>query len=134
MKYKQKNLLAASAIFLMLPAIGYADNFTIENHTKHNLTFKVNDVCSNEIGVINSHTSRNTPEVIMKQLCKDNASNCQAKIFRSNDCSSRYLATVGFNLVSGIVSVTNVAPNAYYDYLFLSSPFDFSISDGSEDN
>lgn len=103
--------LTFGTTLILSPYIVSARPLTIENATKDSITVRINNTCSNEFGIMKTHTSKTISEAIQNKLCEKNIFNCVASIYKSNDCSGDEISNFLFDTRNGLVGAFFSSPN-----------------------
>lgn len=122
------NTLATAAI-ASAPLMAQAGSLTVVNNTDHDSTtitnsHKPNPMCSANLpggkGITRAHTTNVIPENTVNIACIKDKQNCKADVYMTNNCSGPMIATVIFDIKSGIKSVTmlndkyNISGSGFY--------------------
>lgn len=108
----RKSIFAISAgLILTLPFQANAQSLVVNNRTDFDSTSIINNgICSNqlgEVGISRAHTDNNVvPESKLKFACKFNPKNCKADVYLTANCTGSKVATVLFDLDTGIKSAS----------------------------
>lgn len=115
MTFNKKVLSALVMASVSMPI--FASDLTIKNHTSKDSTSVMNNgPCSNILGapgITKAHTDNPVPEATIKKACIFNKTNCKAEVHMTNDCSGPTVATVIFDINTGIKSVTMAQGTSY---------------------
>lgn len=115
---KKLKLLGATSLSLCLlsvPLVAKAD-LTIDNQTFFPSTSKINNQsgnaqCSNTIpvyGITQPQTKNVIPQGIIWGACLANLHACSAEVYMSDNCTGPAVATVVFDISTGIQSISNL--------------------------
>jgi hypothetical protein len=104
------SIMTCSAL-LTLPLLTSAKSLTLTNATKKSFTVRVNKKCASEFGVMKANSSKTVTEEALNQLCERKLSNCEAIIFKSNDCTGQQIADVLFDTNTGVKGSFRSAKN-----------------------
>ena len=94
-------LATATGIAIAAPNLQKNDNavnMKISNSSKNNLTFSIENVCSEEIGVVNAHSVKVVPRKRINNACRTNPTNCETQVYDTADCSGNSIATIIFDV------------------------------------
>ena len=111
----------ASAIIVSslcsVSSLVYAANLTFANDTNVDLTVRVNNICSNEFGVLVQHTEKVITDENLQKACKNNQS-CFIEIFNDANCTGTKIEKIILDKNDGVVSLeggdNNGAGNQYF--------------------
>lgn len=95
-----KMMLCVSLI--AVPFIADAGNLTIVNRTKFDLSFKVNNICSDDFGMIPANKMKIIAEKDFNKACESNPSICSAIVYSAPNCNGENVGEVGFNISNGV--------------------------------
>ena len=87
---------------VVFPLVATAKPLTLVNATKDSFTVRVNYYCSGEFGTMKPNSSKVVGEEQLDKLCGQTSSNCEAKIFRSNDCTGNQIGSFKFDTKTGL--------------------------------
>ena len=107
---KKFGIILAAAL-IALPCLAVAKDLTVSNNTKGEISVKVNRHCSNEFGVIAPTTSKTVAEEALKNLCGKNQMFCQAKVYKSKNCSGKQIADFQFDVKDGLHGYFHASEN-----------------------
>lgn len=105
-KFKFISMLLISSGFLGLSTYASADDLKISNDSRYNLSFSVNNLCSEDFGVVDSHSVKVVSHTNFNQACAYAPTNCVTKVFSKTACTGEQLATVVFDYRYGVQSLT----------------------------
>ena len=113
LKFRTKNLVGV-LVLSMLSSVALADELKIANTSKNVLSFKIANVCSKNIGVVDAHSIKVISHKNLAQACTKNPNNCKIEVFDSANCSDKSIATliVATNK-SGVTSIQPPMSDAY---------------------
>ncbi len=98
-------LFLIGASFLGLSTSVSADDLKISNDSKYDLSFSINNICSEEFGVIENRSVKLIPEASLKRACVYNSNKCETKVYNSAFCSGKQIGTVEFDTNYGVVGL-----------------------------
>lgn len=108
-------LAFAASIAIAMPNFEKRDITTdmkISNSSKNNLSFGVDNRCSEEIGVINAHAVKVISRERINKLCQQNQSHCVMQAYSTNDCTGASIATLVLDMNRGVISIVP-RPHSY---------------------
>lgn len=131
--FKQSFLSGLLFASLTLPVLSHANALTIRNNTNFDSTSKINDgPCSSSIlgakGVTKAHSTNVISDKMILLACYANRSNCKADVFMTNNCSGPQIATVVFDVNTGVKSVSMQSNN----YTISAQGFSITLNGGSK--
>ncbi|MDR3491771.1 MAG: hypothetical protein P4M12_07005 [Gammaproteobacteria bacterium] len=109
-------LLGAS--LLALPIIASAA-LTIVNNTSHDSTTIINNTCSTAIGsdgITHPHSVNQVSDMNIRLVCFMTPNNCVADVRMTADCSGESVATVVYDVDSGVKQATLTPAGALAGY------------------
>lgn len=101
-KTKTIPLFLIGSALLGLSMAASADDLKLSNDSKYDLSFSINNICSQEFGVLDAHSVKIIPEASFKKVCE---SNCDIKVYNSASCAGKQIAMVEFDTKSGVTSL-----------------------------
>lgn len=132
MSMKKATLIQLIALGISLPLSALAADLTIINNTSADSTSVINNGACSDIlgpsGITHPHATNVVPEKVIAKGCIFNKSNCKAEIHMSNNCSGPTVATVIFDIATGIKSVQPAANT--YGYIVSGNGFTASFDGG----
>jgi hypothetical protein len=129
MKLKLSTFILGTSL-LLTPLLAAAHDFTIDNNTKQDITFKIDHVCSHEIGIINPFKATIVPDKNLKRACANNLQACVAEAYHSSNCTGKQLGAVVLDIDNGVKDVSAVAEG----FAFSWSYFYLNIADALSQN
>jgi len=105
MKLRKLGTIASAVIgssLIVLPLTAAAKPLTLVNATKDSFTVRVNYYCSGEFGLMKANSSKTVGEEQLDKLCGQTSTNCEAKIFKSNDCTGKEIGSFTFDTKTGL--------------------------------
>ena len=100
------NILICVSVMSM-PLLAHADNLKVANRTNNDLSFKINNTCSDRFGVIPADTIKVISEKTFNKECEYNSSYCVAIVYKKANCKGENFAEVGFDTSYGVNYVSN---------------------------
>jgi hypothetical protein len=108
MSVKKKLMTGMLMLGASLPLMANA-GLTITNNTDFDSTSIINNapICSSSMtgGVTPAHSVNNVPDKTVWWACITNTTNCTADVYLTNNCTGPKIATVTFDVKTGIKSV-----------------------------
>jgi hypothetical protein len=131
MEFKFKKILyfGLTTIGLTLPLSLHATDLTITNDTNRDSTSIINHAaCSTLLdgGITKAHTVNIVKEKILFTACFLNRNNCQADVYMTDNCTGPKVATVIFDIYSGLKSIQTFDNS----YSFSGEGFHFNLAGG----
>jgi hypothetical protein len=109
---KKTAQIAASLIIAALPFSANAAGLTIDNKTDFDSTSVLNNgACSTILGadgITKAHTKKTVASSRVRLACLGHWSNCKAVVYMTNNCTGPAVATVYFDVNTGIKKDTLV--------------------------
>lgn len=110
MSIKKAKILLITSFLTILPFAAVAGDLVINNHTDFDSTSVINNgACSTilgEIGISRAHTDSNVvPDKKIRFACFANKHNCHADVYMTDNCTGEKVATVLFDVDTGIKSI-----------------------------
>ncbi len=106
---KKVSLTALVMLSSSLPLAAHAGNLVVTNHTQFDSTSIINHgPCSTilgSIGVTHPGQTNVIPEDKIKKACFFNSHNCKADVYMTGNCTGPAVATVLFDVVTGVKSI-----------------------------
>ena len=106
-----------SLAFLGFVTTSLANDLTIINRTNHDSTSIINNGPCSVIfdnGITRAHSTNIVPEKIILKACIFNKTNCKAAVFMNDHCAGDAVATVVFDVKSGIKNIDpSPSPQGY---------------------
>ena len=128
---KTNSLICFIILSVSIPAVSAA-SLTIINNTNHDSTSILNNGACSDIlgpsGISHAHNTNVVPEAILNKGCIFNKANCKAEVHMTNNCSGPAIATVTFDVKTGIKSV--VPGNTSEGYAVSGNGFTASLDGG----
>lgn len=124
MKLRKIAIVMSVSLFLA-PMLANAGDFKITNHTKQELSFSINDTCSDTFGSVKANDIEIVYEEQLLQACTSDPSNCEVKVHDAANCKGDEVGMILFDIKSGI---TKINPEGLYSiegngfYLTFRSP------------
>jgi hypothetical protein len=107
-------------------------DLTIVNDTNHDSTSIINNgLCSTilgDSGVTKAHSTNVVKADILKKACYFSQHNCQADVYMTNNCSGTKIATVFFDIATGVKGYPDVFDKSY---TITASGFGISLAGGN---
>lgn len=94
--------MIVSASLIVLPLLANADDLKIANNTNYDLSFRINNVCSNGFGIVPVHTIKVIPEKDFNKECEYNPKSCFATVYSRTNCTGKNIAEIGFDTSYGV--------------------------------
>jgi hypothetical protein len=94
-------LVLIGSSFLGHSALANAKDLKMSNDSKYQLSFSINNVCSEEFGVLESHSINVIPEKEFAKACAYNPTHCFSKVYNQPNCTGKHFANLGFDTSSG---------------------------------
>ncbi len=94
-----------------VPFIADASDLKIANRTKFDLSFKVNNICSNGFGVIPADTIKMIAEKDFNKACESNSPICHAVVYSAPNCTGENVGGVGFDRNDGVSYISGPTSN-----------------------
>jgi hypothetical protein len=111
---KSKLIFTFIASISLMAISTYANAaFRIDNGTKNDLSFAINNTCSAEFGTIMAHDHSLISEDKFFTACKDSPHACVAKIYKGAACSGKHEATVVLDIDGGLKTVLKAGSYMY---------------------
>lgn len=115
--------LATSACILAIPLQAQAHHLAISNNTPNQLSFSVNNTCSEDFGTVSAYDIKTISEETLNRVCANYASTCEIIGYDEKNCSGkplgglRYLSEHSFDVFSGggKISVTATESSLFYN-------------------
>src|SRR5688572_25034484 len=101
-KIKIISALLIGSAFLGFSILANADDLKVSNDSKYDLSFSINNTCSEEFGTLDNHSVKVIPDESFKNACAYNSSNCVVKVYNEASCSGKQIATVAFDTSYGV--------------------------------
>ena len=95
-------ILCASLI--AMPLIANAGHLKITNDSKYDLSFKVDNICSDAFGNVNSKTIKIVSEAAFKKACVVNPNFCVLTVYNKANCKGKNFIGLGFDTETGMSS------------------------------
>lgn len=102
-KMGMSSLACASLLGVSLSA--NADNLNVSNATKYDLSFAIQDSCSQEFGTVKSRTMKVIPDADFNKACSYKPEACEAKVYDRANCTGEQIATIEFNTKFGVQKI-----------------------------
>lgn len=77
-----------------------ADDLKVSNDSKYHLSFSVNNVCSEEFGVVKNHSVKVISDKNFKKACAYDPNHCVVKVYNAASCTGKQIGTVVFDASS----------------------------------
>lgn len=84
-------------------------DLAISNSSKYPLTFSINKICSEYIGVTDKFSVNTVKHHYLKKACKADPQHCNMEAYSTEDCTGDSLASITLDIQSG---VTNITPHS----------------------
>lgn len=116
MSIKKTVFMIAASVCSIIPLQVSAGDLIINNRSDYDSTSIINNgACSNilgEVGIARKHTEHNVvPDAKIRFACKMDSKNCRADVKISNNCTGPKVASVLFDVDTGIKQpVTSLDP------------------------
>lgn len=81
-------------------------DLAISNSSKYPLTFSINKMCSEYIGVTDKFSVNIVKQYYIKKACKADPSHCNMEVYSTEDCTGKSLASLTLDIKSGITNIT----------------------------
>lgn len=112
---RNARMILATALFAIAPLTANAGDLIVNNHTDYDSTSIINNgSCSTilgEMGISRKHTDHNVvPDSKVRFACFLNKKNCKADVYMSANCTGPKIATVLFDVDTGIKSIQMLDP------------------------
>lgn len=101
-KIKFISMLLIGSGFLGFSTLASADDLKVSNDSKYDLSFSVNNVCSEEFGVVDNHSVKVISDENFKKVCAYDSNNCVAKVYNGVSCTGKQIGTVAFDTGYGV--------------------------------
>jgi hypothetical protein len=101
-KIKFISMLIIGSGFLVSSTFANADDLKVSNASKYDLSFSVNNVCSEEFGVVDNHSVKAISDTNFKKACAYDSNNCVAKVYNATSCTGKQIGTVVFDTNYGV--------------------------------
>jgi hypothetical protein len=120
------------AILLSLPLVANA-SLTVINNTNQDSTSVINNTCSSAIGstgITKKHTTNTVPDMAIQLVCGFTPHNCVADVRMTTDCSGASVATISFDVSTGIKTATLSAAGQQAGYSISAQGFSVQLNGG----
>lgn len=133
MLLKKIRLIRSIAIIsslLTMPVLVNAGDLKISNDSKYDLSFSINNTCSEEFGVVSNRTMKVIPERSFNKACEYNQGNCETKVYNATACSGKQVAVVVFNTHYGVQGLypTDIITKGNGFNLFFEGPWQAKLN------
>jgi len=110
MLFKNTGLICGliGSSLLLMPIMATA-GLTITNNTAQNSTTIINSTCSTSIGtqgVTHPHSTNEVPDMAIRMVCYTTPNHCVADVRMTADCSGESMATIVYDINSGVKAAT----------------------------
>lgn len=105
MKFSKSKIISMFLIGSSLVGISTfasAGDLKISNDSKYDLSFSINNTCSEDFGIIDSQSIKVIPEANFNKACSYNSSRCETTVYNSAYCSGKQIGTVVFDTKYGV--------------------------------
>lgn len=102
------SFVTATSIAIAAPNLGKDDAKTslkISNSTKSYITFSIDGMCSNEIGVTDPRSVKTVTSKSLNKACKNNTAKCETQLYPTSNCMGIPIALVTFDLSFGVQQI-----------------------------
>ena len=89
-------------MLISVPILANAGDLKIANRTKFDLSFKVNNICSDKFGLVLSDTIKVIAEKDFKHECEANPKVCRTIVYKRPNCEGGSIGEVGFDTNYGV--------------------------------
>ena len=90
MKFKKLACITSIITALTMPVLANAGHLTIANHTSYTLSFKVNNVCSKDFGLVYAYSIKNITKPMFDKFCKKGAM-CEIMAYNDEHCKGEFM-------------------------------------------
>lgn len=102
-------LTTAASVAIAAPNLEKRDiaaDMKVSNSSKSKLSFSIDNICSEEIGVINSHSVKVVSRKHINNACQANPTRCVTQVYSTDNCSGNSIATLVFDITGwGVMSI-----------------------------
>ena len=98
---KLLNTILCTSLIAM-PLSSHANGLKVVNTTKMDLSFKINNTCSESFGVVPSDTTKVISKKELNRVCEYNNNNCVAQIYSKAKCIDQSFAEIHFDTSYGV--------------------------------
>ncbi len=109
MKLRQSKGIVSMVIGVFLlcsvATLAKASDLKINNNSKYTLSFSVNNVCSNEFGVVEKFSLQIIPEARFNKICKYNPNHCEVGVYTQEKCAGKQVIGLILNTTLGVQSL-----------------------------
>lgn len=99
----------ACATLSAIPLLANASDLKISNGTKSDLSFSINNICSDKFdgfGVIPAETIKMISEKGFNEECNYNPQQCIANVYNRAACKGDKIAEIGFDTSQGVTYIS----------------------------
>ena len=93
-------IIASSLLTVSLAGIAMtanADDMRFNNNTNYTLSFGINNVCSEALGIIEKNTVKTIDQATFEDICKYNPAQCTIAVYNQPGCDGNSVANMTFN-------------------------------------
>ena len=94
-----------STSLIAIPLIANAGDLKITNDTNFDLSFKINKLCSDGFGNVNSQTIKIVSESTLKKACAFNPKFCALTVYNKANCGGKDFAKLGLDTRDGVIYI-----------------------------
>jgi beta-lactamase regulating signal transducer with metallopeptidase domain len=102
-------LATTTSLAIAAPNLEKRDTLTdmkISNSSKNKLSFSIDNICSDEIGVINAHSVKVVSQKRINNACQVTPTHCEAEVYSTANCSGSSIVTLIFDVTgSGVMNI-----------------------------
>lgn len=89
-----------------LPLLAHAGDLKIANRTKFDLSFKINNICSDRFGNVSTDTIKIVVEKDFNKECGYNPKFCRTIVYGKPNCKGENIAGIGFDTSHGVIYIS----------------------------
>lgn len=108
MKLNKIKLISALFIglnFLGLSTFASAKDLKISNDSKYDLSFSINNICSEQFGIVENHSVKVISEANFKKACAYDPNQCEVQVYNAASCAGKKVAAVVFDANNGVIGL-----------------------------